>query len=312
MVSPHRILRPLVALALSFAAMAFALGAAAAPRLVVQARTNLRPHSDFTSVSVEVEGNDECGNSLIVQSKSASSSRSWSSGVRVAEIPNMKSGNVRVTVTAWKGDRAVVRRPVRARLSDRVNVVTALLNGETCAAEERREVRKCQRERDACVARRAGARWARRCDSIQRLCNVGAAKRRRECERPATTSGHHRDLLLRLDTGSDDLRSDNQLSVSVVFRNGTRRVIRNVNAGRTWKNHCTNYVRVPLGRRVPLHEIASITLSTSSRGGMGGDNWDLNAVRLLDGPGTRTLRYRSGRPLHRFKGDRRTYSFRVN
>ncbi|MCB9081988.1 MAG: hypothetical protein H6555_09790 [Lewinellaceae bacterium] len=115
------------------------------------------------------------------------------------------------------------------------------------------------------------------------------------------------ELELEFRTGGDDLRGGNDnLNVSVLFERATPHTVNNVNGGGKWRDNSINSVRIRLPRPTPLSEISGLELRTTFGGGMGGDNWNMNAlkVRVL-GPGTdRVVFDQSGNPLNRFTGDR--------
>jgi hypothetical protein len=120
-------------------------------------------------------------------------------------------------------------------------------------------------------------------------------------------------LKLTIKTGGDDLRGGNDnVSVTVVFSNGSKQTFGNVNKSRKWRDHSSNTVYVRFNRPVNPSQIKSLTLSTSFSGGMGGDNWNMDALTVqTTGRVTRTLYNRSGRPLFRFTGSRKTFTVRL-
>lgn len=104
-------------------------------------------------------------------------------------------------------------------------------------------------------------------------------------------------------TGSDDLRGGNDnLNLLVELVNG--HVLRqdNVNRSARWADHQRHEVIMPLAPAVRPTEIKAVTLETTARGGMGGDNWNVDAVTVTSDRGP-ILTTRSGAPLHRFTGD---------
>ena len=118
-------------------------------------------------------------------------------------------------------------------------------------------------------------------------------------------------LLLDIRTGGDDLRGNqDNLNVTINFRNRSKQVIATVNARKRWGNNTSNTVRLQLRRPVNRNQIVGVTLTTTFRGGMGGDNWNMDslAVRPFAGGAEQSPYYRrSGRPLFRFTGNRRTF-----
>jgi hypothetical protein len=117
-------------------------------------------------------------------------------------------------------------------------------------------------------------------------------------------------------TGGDDLRggSDN-VGVSVRLRNGSSLDFPNVNRGVGWPGNSTRDVRLDLPAGFDVNSIASIRLKTSFGGGMGGDNWNLDAfhAHLIDGSRTvrscRTGNMDGGTLLKRFTGSEQDRDF---
>lgn len=298
------------AILVSAVLVGWASQAQAASRLVLQVRSDLVPNKDFTHVTVRVIGEDACGNRETVSSVPASRHRSWDRGVRVAEIGNLKEGRVQAVVAAYKGEQEVVRRPVRIKIDgSKVRVSTVLLTADTCGKREARDRTKCSNAYKQCLGR-PGKGGSKACLAVKRSCDEEAQRQRQRCERPPVLSGQHDTLLLKLKTGDDDLRGGrDNVNVTVFFKDGSKRAVINANQSRRWGDRCVNYVKVFLGKKVPLHQIKSIVLTTTGRGGFGGDDWNLNSIRVLDENASRSLRYRSGRPrLHRFTSKSRSYT----
>ena len=83
-------------------------------------------------------------------------------------------------------------------------------------------------------------------------------------------------------TGDDDLRGGNDnLNIVVHYRDGRTQMVKNVNKGTRWKDHSTNSLDVKLNRTIYSNsEIAKVVLQTTFKGGMGGDNWNLNYLHI--------------------------------
>jgi hypothetical protein len=80
-------------------------------------------------------------------------------------------------------------------------------------------------------------------------------------------------------TAGDDLRGGNDnLSVEVLFRDGTSKFVNNVNDSQNWPNYSQRDVTIFLDRSVRAEEIQSVRLSTNFTGGGGGDNWNMERV----------------------------------
>ncbi|MGX1930635.1 hypothetical protein [Flagellimonas sp. 2504JD4-2] len=90
-------------------------------------------------------------------------------------------------------------------------------------------------------------------------------------------------------TGDDDLRGGNDnLNIVVYYRNGGTQTIRNVNKGTRWKDNTTTSVDVRLNKTIyTTSDISKVVLQTTFRGGVGGDNWNLNSLHIEAFKGTR-------------------------
>jgi hypothetical protein len=119
------------------------------------------------------------------------------------------------------------------------------------------------------------------------------------------------ELQLEITTGGDDLRGGNDnLNVHIVLKNGSRETHANVNNRGRWINNYCETVTLKLRTPVKLEDIASIELQTTFGGGIGGDNWNMDAVRIMaqvGGRGERQIFEQSGTPLQRFDGNNRPY-----
>lgn len=129
---------------------------------------------------------------------------------------------------------------------------------------------------------------------------------------PATPSANAvRDLLLEITTGDDDLRGGNDnVHVIVHYRGKPPQRIENINRGRRWLDRYAQTVRIPLRHRVPVEDILAVELLTRFSGGFGGDNWNVNRLRVIargEGFDDRQIYDASGTPLVRFDGERKTY-----
>lgn len=123
-------------------------------------------------------------------------------------------------------------------------------------------------------------------------------------------AGKTNKLTLKIRTGNDDLRGGNDnLDVTVLLRNGHRQVVRNVNHGARWADRTTHEVSIPLDVPVSPTAIRSVMLAATVRGGMGGDNWNMDSLVIYARGGgvDRTLYNKSGSPLVRITGKHKTY-----
>jgi hypothetical protein len=121
-----------------------------------------------------------------------------------------------------------------------------------------------------------------------------------------------RELLLQLATGGDDLRGGNDnLHVHVLLRDGRTLRFDNVNQRRRWVNNSRHTVALPLPEGVAPGLVRGVRLETTFGGGMGGDNWNLDAIIVSgrDDAGDQELFRADAAPLFRFTGDARTREF---
>lgn len=119
-----------------------------------------------------------------------------------------------------------------------------------------------------------------------------------------------RQLLLTIHTGGDDLRGGNDNVDATIHIRGQAPVHqRNLNGSRRWIGDYDQTVSIRLPRAVPLADLQALTLSTHFGGGIGGDNWNVDAVRVvaLTSDGERELLSARGAPLVRFTGQVHDY-----
>lgn len=122
---------------------------------------------------------------------------------------------------------------------------------------------------------------------------------------PVSTDAMVKELLLEVRTGGDDLRGGNDnLNVTLNFKTKPSQTIKNVNNSARWIGNYTETVPVRLLTPVPLNELKSITLNTTFGGGIGGDNWNMDAVRVMHNDNE--LMWRSSSPVFRFTGSANT------
>jgi hypothetical protein len=119
--------------------------------------------------------------------------------------------------------------------------------------------------------------------------------------------GKVHELVLEIRTGGDDLRGGNDnLNVHVTMRNGNRETYTNVNKGGRWIGNYTETVPLKLRTPIQLEDIASVDLQTTFGGGLFGDNWNMDTLRIvakIGGASDRLIFERSGSPLQRFDGN---------
>ena len=113
------------------------------------------------------------------------------------------------------------------------------------------------------------------------------------------------ELLLEIGTGGDDLRGGNDnVNAIVKYTDGTSDTYANINRSATWIGFYNETVPVRLRRTAPLNQIRSVTLITTFGGGLFGDNWNMDWLRIIarSGNNEREVYNRRGAPLVRFNG----------
>ncbi len=109
-------------------------------------------------------------------------------------------------------------------------------------------------------------------------------------------------LILDIRTGGDDLRGGNDnVNATVTFKNQPPLVVHNLNNGARWIGNYTQTVPLTLDRPVPRDEITSVVLTTTFGGGIGGDNWNVDSLRI--NAAGKVLYQADGNPMVRFTGD---------
>jgi hypothetical protein len=93
-------------------------------------------------------------------------------------------------------------------------------------------------------------------------------------------------LSLQISTGNDDLRgggsTGDNAQVEVAVASGQTVVLRNVNSGKSWEGWSTHNVDIPIpSGGLRGGDVQSVTIHTGFGGGISGDNWNVNRVRLL-------------------------------
>ncbi len=123
-------------------------------------------------------------------------------------------------------------------------------------------------------------------------------------------SAARNELIVTFFTGTDDLRGGNDnADLFIMLRDGRRLPFRNVNESRKWENGATITRYLELPRGITHSDITGAQIVTRFGGGMGGDNWNLQSLRIKtrEGGTERQLFYAAGDrngPLFRFKGER--------
>lgn len=119
-----------------------------------------------------------------------------------------------------------------------------------------------------------------------------------------------REIIFTIGTGGDDLRGGNDnLSITVYSKGTPLKTFNNVNRNRRWINNYDQTFSLLLDSSIPKENISSVVLKTNFRGGMGGDNWNMDSLRI-EALG-KVLYKESGGPLYRFTGDRKIFTAQI-
>jgi hypothetical protein len=131
---------------------------------------------------------------------------------------------------------------------------------------------------------------------------------------PASAQDYRLVLRFTTVTGNDDLRGGQDNVYAIIDLEGTpmRRIL-NQRAMR-WADGSRHVTDLPLPAGFRLEHLRSIRLETTFRGGIDGDNWNMNSITIqiapTNGDGQPLVIARHG--AYRFTGDRRTLTLRVN
>ena len=96
------------------------------------------------------------------------------------------------------------------------------------------------------------------------------------------TLDNNKTLYLTIDTGKDNLRGGNDnLAVTVVYRDNSKQIFPNVNLSATWVPLYCEVVPLSLNRTInSKSDIKQIILECSFGGGIGGENWDMKGIKI--------------------------------
>lgn len=114
-------------------------------------------------------------------------------------------------------------------------------------------------------------------------------------------------------TGGDDLRGGNDnVHLVLLMRSGATIRFENVNNGKRWADGSIQPISRPLAANFNAADIVGVRLETTLGGGIGGDNWNLEALKIeIRVNGTNNIVFdKAATPLFRFTGDQRTREFR--
>jgi hypothetical protein len=128
-------------------------------------------------------------------------------------------------------------------------------------------------------------------------------------------------LYVRIGTGSDDLRGDNDnLSITLIYQDGSRQVFPNVNSSAKWVPDYNEIVPLNLNRIINnKSEIKQVVLECSFGGGFDGENWDMTSIKITKALENETILDKMGtiprdgfRLVKRFTGGDRFMTFDIN
>lgn len=106
-------------------------------------------------------------------------------------------------------------------------------------------------------------------------------------------------------TGGDDLRGGNDNVYAYVGRKNKGAMIIDLNRRNGWSNGSFVTIDFDMPPGTVIGELSSFLLNTTFGGGVGGDNWDMDALMVIaETPiGEKTLLWEHGSPLARFTGE---------
>jgi hypothetical protein len=113
-----------------------------------------------------------------------------------------------------------------------------------------------------------------------------------------------------ISTGRDDLRGGNDnISATVTFRTRPAKQFPNLNNSQRWIGSYSETVQISLSPPVDIEEISSVVFTTAFGGGLGGDNWNVDCIRIcaVVGDSATEIFKATGSPLVRFTGSVHTF-----
>ncbi|MGM9508688.1 DUF7452 domain-containing protein [Larkinella sp. GY13] len=116
-------------------------------------------------------------------------------------------------------------------------------------------------------------------------------------------------LIVTIRTGGDNLRGNNDNAYAYIIRRDGTKTEFDLNQRGEWGNnslHSRTFV-LPVG--INYSDIATFGIRTTLAGGLGGDNWNLDQIKVeyLLGSSSKILLERSGQPFKRFTGGNNGY-----
>jgi hypothetical protein len=130
---------------------------------------------------------------------------------------------------------------------------------------------------------------------------------------PPVIPNNPNELVVTFRTGGDDLRGGNDnVHLVLLMRSGATIRFDNVNDSKRWADGSTQPISRPLAATFRADDFIGVRLETTFGGGIGGDNWNLDGIKVQvrSNGVNRDMYNKSGTPLFRFTGDQRTREFR--
>ncbi|NOR68740.1 MAG: hypothetical protein GQ532_03435 [Methylomarinum sp.] len=125
-----------------------------------------------------------------------------------------------------------------------------------------------------------------------------------------TNSKLVRELIFEITTGNDDLRGGNDnLNIIIYTKENLPQTFKNINRSKHWIGNYTQTVKVTLKKPIPVTDILRVTLTTTFSGGMFGDNWNMNGLKI-SALGDQ-LYDEHENPLFRFTGERKAFTAHI-
>ncbi|MCL2476837.1 hypothetical protein [Candidatus Bathycorpusculum sp.] len=120
------------------------------------------------------------------------------------------------------------------------------------------------------------------------------------------------ELVLKFETGNDDLRGGNDnIDLLVNLTDGTQQIYHNINLSARWLSHSSEFAQIILPNPIQPKQLHNLTLSTTSKGGISGDNWDMTKLTIYEIIGT-TLQEIKKVGFKRFTGNDKTLLIPIN
>lgn len=290
----------LLALAATLTVIASAATAPAAT-LTVRPTTRMHPGRDFASVTVAALTPSECGRSLRRTTAVAHGS-AW----RAITLRGIGEGkNVLLITTRNRSGRVLGEQKETVFVRRNHATARVALEDTSCVRFERGQLDSCSRRMSSCRRTRGYDACRREADS----CRERAQANRESCySRSGASSTRY--PVLEVHTGDDDLRGGNDnVTATVKLKDGSTKTFRNINRGKRWADRCRSHVLLSLSRPELPERLSAISLTTSFGGGIGGDNWNVAGLRLLDPTGG-VLFQRRGQPyIVRLTGSHRGFQW---